>query len=183
MKTMTCTMLALLAYCASSVLADDCCDRCQHCGCQCAPQKVCRLVTEIKKVPKVTYSCECEDFCIPGPSQKCVTCGDDCDCPKKKVVYTPTCAKVHTRTKLIKHETMEEKCTYKWVVENICPTCAGQCANQQRPVPEGELGAAQSQGESVQVGYQSSENAGNPAAAPAKSSLRRVLDPIFFHKS
>lgn len=48
-----------------------------------------------------------------------------CDeCGHKRRVYTPTCGKLRTRTKLVKHETFEEKVVYKWVVENICCSCA-----------------------------------------------------------
>ena len=67
MKSLICCALVALAYGSSLALAGDCC---QHCGCQCACQKVCRLVCETKKVTKVDYDCECEDFCVPGPSER-----------------------------------------------------------------------------------------------------------------
>src|SRR5262245_56484775 len=83
---------------------------CAHSGCQAACEKVCRLVCETKKVTKIEYSCQCEDFCVPGPSERCVTV--DC-CGDKQVHYTPTCATVRTRAKLVKHERVEEKPSFK----------------------------------------------------------------------
>lgn len=101
--------------------AAQCCD---HCGCQSDCYKVCRPVCEIKKVPKVTYGCECEDFCVPGKSCRSVVCDE---CGNKKHVYTPTCGEVRTRTRLVKHENMVDKVTYKWVVETVCCGCRERC--------------------------------------------------------
>jgi len=134
MLRIICCSLVLVACGTAAAKAGDCCDQCDRCGCQCACQKVCRLVPTTKKVPKVTYTCECEDFCVPGPSDHCVTCDE---CGKKKHVYTPTCAKVRTRTKLVKHETMEEVPTHKWVVETVCNGCAGKCSE----TPTGDASA------------------------------------------
>lgn len=120
MKSILGCCLLILA-CRSA--AAQCCD---HCGCRSQCRKVCRVVCEVKKVPKVTYDCECEDFCIPGPS--CRTTVYDC-CGNKHHVYTPTCGKVKTRTKLVKNETFQEKVTYKWVVESLCCGC---CAKVER---------------------------------------------------
>jgi hypothetical protein len=121
MKTLVCCAVIVLVISCGGALAGDCC---QHCGCQCECNKVCRLVPDTKKVPKVTYSCECEDFCVPGPSQHCVV-RDECGC--KKHVYTPTCGCVRTRTKLVKHEEMKTVQTHKCVVEYLCPACAAKC--------------------------------------------------------
>ena len=45
---------------------------CNGCGChQPCTKKVCRLVCDTKTVSKNVYSCECEDFCLPGCSKKC----------------------------------------------------------------------------------------------------------------
>ncbi len=98
---------------------------CAHCGCSSNCEKICRVVCEVKKVPKVTFGCECEDFCVPGPSTRRTVCDD---CGHTKHVYTPGCGKVRTRTKLVKHEIFEEKVSYKWVVETLCGSCARRCA-------------------------------------------------------
>jgi hypothetical protein len=116
MKSILC--LAILAAASQTVMAQCSCD---HCGCQAACQKVCRMVCETKKVPKITYDCECEEFCVPGPSIRSTVCDE---CGHKKHVYTPQCGKLRTRTKMIKNETTEEKVVYKWVVENVCCACA-----------------------------------------------------------
>lgn len=97
---------------------------CKHCGCQRNCRKVCHLVCEKKEETKIEYTCECEDFCIPCPSKKCgikVEC--DCDGKHRKIVWQPTCAKVHTRKKLVKKETKKEVPNYKWVVEEYCCVC------------------------------------------------------------
>ena len=116
MKSILC--LTILVAASRAVMAQCSCD---HCGCQASCQKVCRLVCETKKVPKITYDCQCEDFCVPGPSIRSTACDE---CGHKHHVYTPQCAKLRTRTKLIKNETTEEKVVYKWVVENVCCDCA-----------------------------------------------------------
>jgi hypothetical protein len=139
--------LSLSLAFVSNVLAD-CCD---HCGCDCGCRKVCHLKCDVKKVTKIEYSCECEDFCVPGKSQKC---GTKCECHCKqcllgcrehcceKPVYKPTCAEVHTKKKLIKHEVTKEVPTYKWVVETVCDDCACRCltckAGQSRKQVEAE---------------------------------------------
>jgi hypothetical protein len=125
--------LCLAMFLAASARADDCCDRCDHCGCQSHCGKVCRVICDKKKVTTVTYRCECEDFCVPGPSKKCGThceCEPDCCSPcgkicKKVTDWLPTCAQVRTKHKLIKHETTKEVPSYKWVVENRCEKCGG----------------------------------------------------------
>jgi hypothetical protein len=119
MKALLCCAV-LFAFCQSALA--QCCD---HCGCQSNCRKICRVICETKKVPKVTYDCECEDFCVPGPSCRSTVCDE---CGHKKHVYTPGCGEVRTRTKLIKKETMEEKVAYKWVVETLCGGCENRCA-------------------------------------------------------
>jgi hypothetical protein len=128
MKSIICCALVLLA--AHQGLADDCC---QSCGCDAQCCKVCRCVPSTKKVTKTEYSCECEDFCVPGPSLRTV-CRDECG--KKKIVYTPTCAEVRTRKKLAKKETSRNEPTTKWVVENLCPKCADQKTSAPAPAPK-----------------------------------------------
>lgn len=125
------SVLAILAAsaCLTSVAsAGESC--CAACGCQCECQLVCRLKCETKEVTKVTWSCKCEDFCLPGPSTRCKECGtDDCGCPKKTYSWIPGCAQLYTKKVPVKHEEKIKKQTYKWVVERVCPKCAS-CASQ-----------------------------------------------------
>jgi len=102
---------------------------CGHCGCERDCNKVCRVECGTKKETKIEYSCECEDFCVPGRSRKCgVTCEcDDHGCKTHRTVWQPTCGKVRTRKNLVKKEVSKEVPDYKWVVEEICSGC-GQCA-------------------------------------------------------
>lgn len=86
---------------------------CGHCGCCEQVRKVCRIVCEMEEVKTVTYDCECEDFCTPGPSYKC-GCREIC-----------TCGKVRTRRKLVKHEVVKKVPKYRCVVEYYCPDCRG----------------------------------------------------------
>ena len=83
-----------------------------------------------RKVTKTEFDCECEEFCVPGPSLRTV-CHDDCG--KKKIIYTPTCAEVRTRKKLVKKETSTTVPTTKWVVENLCPKCATEKNSEPAP--------------------------------------------------
>jgi hypothetical protein len=98
---------------------------CHHCGCQRDCKKVCRLEVKTKEKKDIEYSCECEDFCVPGPSKWCTQIVDsDCDRhPQRKFVWTPTCAKVYTRKKLVAKEVKKEVPDYKWVVEKYCCVC------------------------------------------------------------
>jgi hypothetical protein len=125
MKSIVCCCLLLLA--ASTSARANCCDHC-HSHNNCC--KVCRLVCETKTVSKPEYECECEDFCLPGKSECCVTCDE---CGNKKKVYTPTCGCIRTRVKLIKKEKKEEVKVYKCVVENLCPSCSQKCGA--KPLP------------------------------------------------
>jgi hypothetical protein len=125
--------------------ADDGC--CDHCGCGGACQKVCRLVCEEKKVDVVCWGCICEDFCVPKRSKRgcrhcetvcaeCGECSDACSCEKKvhskpkRFVWTewcPGCAKIFTRKKLMKKIEKVTIPSYKWVVEDLCPSCEASC--------------------------------------------------------
>lgn len=137
------TLLAILsvAMLSSHVYGGDCC---QRCGCQACVKKVCVLKVETKKVPHVTYGCECEDFCVAGPSKKCgtITEIDENGCEKCKPNWIPQCAKVYTRTKLVKKTTEKEEKVYKWVVEYVCDTCADCVASTGLP-PEPPLANVQ----------------------------------------
>ncbi|HVC93726.1 MAG TPA: hypothetical protein VND64_08550 [Pirellulales bacterium] len=119
--------LGLVAW-ASNVQAGQ--RHCDHCGCRQNCKKYCRLVCGTKTETKVEYSCVSEDYCVPGPSQKCgVKCEYDCQGHKhRRTIWKPTCAKVRTRTNLVKKEVKKEVPDYKWVVEEICPGC-GRCVS------------------------------------------------------
>lgn len=98
---------------------------CHHCGCHTKCKKVCRLVCGTKKETKTEYACECEDFCVPGPSHK-LGYLHECDehgHKHRKPIWNPTCAKVHTRKKLVKKEVTKEVPDYQWVVEEYCCIC------------------------------------------------------------
>jgi hypothetical protein len=99
---------------------------CQRCGC---PQvkKVCRLVPDVKKTPKVDYYVECEDICIQAPSKRCGVnwvpdCNALCGC-RKEVIWQPRCGCVVTRKVLKKKTTIVEKPGFKCVVETVCCSC------------------------------------------------------------
>jgi hypothetical protein len=99
--------------------------QCSHCGRWCACQKVCRMVCEMKDVKKSCYSCKCEDFCVPGPSQKCAShcgCGSCKEC--REAACVPTVSHIKTKKVLVKHEEVTKKPTYKFLVEYCCPKCA-----------------------------------------------------------
>ena len=123
---------SLIALSLAVVFVSHAFAECDHCGCSCGCRKVCHLKCDVKKVTKVEYSCECEDFCVPGKSEK-VGYKCDCDCGHclfgccEKPIYKPTCAEVHTKKKLVKHEVTKEEPTYKWVVETVCDECAHRC--------------------------------------------------------
>jgi hypothetical protein len=121
--------------------AGECC--CAHCGGCCECQKVCRLVCEDKKVDVICWGCVCEDFCLPGhgkPGCKqcktvCVDCSKPqdpkapCVAPKKFVwrEWCPSCAYLFTKKKLMKKTETVKAPSYKWVVEDLCPKCQGNC--------------------------------------------------------
>lgn len=141
-------LLAGVAVCACNSPAALGCD---HCGCSAPCQKVCRLVTEKKKVEIICWGCKCEDFCLPGPSKRgCKNCDwvceycDDADSkdicvqPKKFVWYDwipGCCAKVHTKKKLMQRKEIKEIASFKWKVETLCSQCCA--AAESSPVPVG----------------------------------------------
>lgn len=115
-------LLGAIALLAQAALADEgCCDRCR---CQCDCQKVCRVVCEMKEITKVTWSCKCEDICVPGPScrtESCCNCGH---CPIcREQGWVPTAAYVKTRNVPVKHVEKIKVPSYKLVVEYLCPQC------------------------------------------------------------
>jgi hypothetical protein len=182
MKRIVISALASLACWANFAWADCC----EHCGCQCQCQKTCRLICETKKETKTTYCCECEDFCVPGPSDRCLTYDE---CGKKKWVYTPTCATVRSRTKLVKKDVTKEVPAYRWVVENLCESCANKSNSeqQQKPapaagkdvlIPQRELDPSAS--DQPADAYQNV--AASEGSSRRNSNLGRLLSPIFGQK-
>ena len=151
-RAVACLAVAIISM-LSAVAAAECC---RDCGCHCDCCKVCRCVPDIKKVPKITYDCECEDFCVPGPSKCCgfkTVCPDNCcGCPlfnhaHREPVFEPGCsAKIYTRHKLIKKEEIKEVCSWKWEVVDLCPHCKSCCKH-----------------------HHASAEPGTPAAAPARA--------------
>lgn len=127
---------------------------CAHCGCQTACQKVCRLVCEEKKVNITCWGCLCEDFCNPGPSHiDCVHCDEVCrecqECDAKTPYsepktfvwkdWIPGCAKgVYTKKKLMKKTVTKKVPSFKWVVEDVCAQCEGECSGVEVP-PDAQI--------------------------------------------
>jgi hypothetical protein len=113
-----------------------CAGTCTQCG-QCAPtRKICRAVCEQEKSPKTVFSCECEDFCIPGKSTFCgyrCTC-DKCCGGKCQKVWQPGCAEVRTRLVLKKSTEEEDVIAYRWEIVELCESCA--CLGRCRPPAE-----------------------------------------------
>jgi hypothetical protein len=138
--------MLLLVSAAAMVVAGECDCVCPGCGQDCCPIKVCRLVSEKKKVPKVTYSTECEDFCVQGHSQKTgcrYECRDGCDVEclpdrlklRKVWNWSPCCGEVKSRVKLVKKTTEVEEVVHKCVVVTICPHCQASCDAVTAPAP------------------------------------------------
>lgn len=118
-------IVAVALFWTSSAWAQDCCP---YCGCREQIHRVCRVKCEMKKVPKVTYCCEAEDFCIGDRSKICgYTCEVDCDgCKHYKENRTPCGAKMFCRKKLVKTVVDKEVPVYTWVVEYMCDRCAAE---------------------------------------------------------
>jgi hypothetical protein len=152
MRAAILTTLSLLgfAFTVQAILAEpshSCC--CAHCGCNTGCQKVCRLVCEEKKVDVVCYGCQCEHFCVPGPScpscQHCETVCAACDpsggfkspiaAPKRFVwsEWIPGYANIFTKKKLMKKTETVTVASYKWVVEDVCPQCDVKSAGADIP--------------------------------------------------
>ena len=135
---------------------------CTGCGCSHGLRKVCRLVCETEEVTETKFDCECEDFCVPCPGDKCGThC--ECDCKSHhgvscKTIWKPSShAQVRTRKLLVKKEVKKVVPKYRWVVEYVCDGCG--CGDKTAPAeagPEAPLPTAE-------------------PAAPARSSIMETL--------
>jgi len=132
-------LFALMAWQSVDAGGHDCCEKCGH---ECKPKRVCHVIVEMKKVPKVCYTCECEDFCVPGPSKRCgrapkpeeTPCGELCVQDRWHWNWLPGCASIHTKSKIVKKTTQVEVPTHKWVVEYLCPDCQSKCETE-KPAP------------------------------------------------
>ncbi|MFN0199849.1 MAG: hypothetical protein ACKVT0_24105 [Planctomycetaceae bacterium] len=135
------------------VQAEDC--ACSQCGSTVECCKVCRLVEEEKKITTTCWGLVCEEYCVPGPSERgCQHCemvceksdaakGDPKADPKnlcarsKKIVWTewiPGCsAKIATKKKLMKKTVTKKVPSYKWVVEDLCPACEAKLSAVEIP--------------------------------------------------
>lgn len=127
--------LTLIACTSTFVRAGlDCCTRC---GQEAQCQKVCRWVTENKKVTTTCWGFQTEEFCDPCPSDRgCeheeYVCNEsqDSNAPcvqPKRFVWTewlPTGARhIYTKKKLMKRTVTKTVPSHKWVVENCCSQC------------------------------------------------------------
>ena len=127
--------------------------------------KVCKLVRTTIKKTVICYGCKSEDFCVPGKS--CVerkglhgcSCGTKCGCkgrcscgsdhkPYCKVcvkVWTPGCATLMTRKKLVKYEKTVVVPGWEW--EDVdakgvgcdCAKASCGCAAMLRRAPQGAV--------------------------------------------
>jgi hypothetical protein len=171
-RAIACLVVAIVGL-QAGVAAADCCN---DCGCQCQCCKVCRCVPEIKKVPKITYCCECQDFCIPGPSKICgytCVCPDECECSlfhhaHKEPIWQPTCAKVHTRHVLVKKETIKEVPGWKWEVVDLCPKCKTCCKHASAGQPA--AAPVKAVAEKSTLDYYSQNEELTPVAQPAPAT-------------
>jgi hypothetical protein len=136
---------------AGSATAADRCgtpDSCGHCGRRSVCNKVCRVVCEMKKVTKVVWTVECDEFCapLPGCGHGCGSCGDACGCGEEscdscakdacaelrsRPLVAPKCGKVRCRKTLVKKEITCEVPAYKCVVEFRCPGCEADCSAEE----------------------------------------------------
>jgi hypothetical protein len=100
-------------------------------SCRCHPAcQECSVKDKEKKVDVVCYGAKTETFCVPGPSRRgckhsksvCDPCdqetadADVTNCPRKFVWFdwSPTTAKVFTRTKLMKRVETVTVPTHEW---------------------------------------------------------------------
>lgn len=110
-------LLGFLSTLGALAPGGDCCDRCG--GCQ-QLRKICRPVCETKEVKEIQWDVQCEDFCVPGPSQ-CVKGCKECGQAAKR--WIPNCGSVRTRKKLVQKEVTKQVPTVRWVVETVCCEC------------------------------------------------------------
>jgi hypothetical protein len=146
--------LLLIPYSQSSAneLMFGCCTR-PACG------KVCKLVCDETTLTVTCYDCECDQICVPGPSQQgckhCATmhCGEN-GCAKCEFCWYDWCASgcalPRTVKVLKKYETQRKVCSYHWEVVDGCgcgcganggPGCGCGCVFKAAPA-EAQIGQA-----------------------------------------
>ncbi|RCS46380.1 hypothetical protein DTL42_15545 [Bremerella cremea] len=134
---------------------------CGHCATQCECQKRTRIVCEMKKVKKVSFSCDSEQVCGLLPSSmlpdtlfgislfghKKTGCGETgcTDCAQGCCDKAPRATHCRTRRVLVRKTTTVEVPAYKCVVEYCCQGCgaaidaAPQAATKQAAVSDAEV--------------------------------------------
>jgi hypothetical protein len=142
----------LLFFAPLSVRGDG--EKCHQCGCKSSCRRVCRLVSEDRKVTTTCWGYQCEEFCVPGPSkpgcQHCETVCGDCEKSEGKTHakpqrlvwsdWNPACfANRFTKAKLMKKTESKKVQGYKWVVEDICSACVSRCAMVDPPADNAEI--------------------------------------------
>jgi hypothetical protein len=147
-----CIAWGLTLALAAAVGADE--SKCAHCGDESGCQRVCRLMSEDRKVTTTCWGYQCEEFCVPGPSkrgcQHCEkVCGECQDADSKVHVkahrlvwsdWNPACfANRFTKAKLMKKTESKKVQGYKWVVEDICSACVSRCAMMEPPADSAEI--------------------------------------------
>lgn len=158
------------------------CHRCDCCGCECECDRVCRVIVGTKTVLKVTYSVECEEICLPGPSKCCgshwerdANACTGCTQHHRIFDWIPNSGgKICTKRSLVKIETPTQVPSYQWVVQHICPKCAqsGRLSNV-APAAAGEQVAANMATGQPGTMVAASETVESSASAPASP----VADP------
>lgn len=124
----------------------------ESCG-DCGVRKVCKVVCEMKKIKKIAWVVECEEFCAPLPgckrscrSRQTGNCGDSCCDPcasLRRPMVTPKCSKVRARKTLVKKQITCEVPVYKCIVVcgNGCCEEAG-CGGEEAPAAAPEAAPA-----------------------------------------
>ena len=102
---------------------------CSHCGGS-QLKKVCRLVSDVKKLTETKYSVEEEEICLPGKSANEERVFEDSCAPggrRCETVQVPRCGEMYCKKKLKKTTTTVEKPIQKCVVETVCCQCGSIC--------------------------------------------------------
>jgi len=129
-------------------------EACHICGQHC-PQKVCKVVCEMKEVKKTVWEVKCTEHCPPLPRLRkdacdcncgdpgcegeagCKSCCDPCAALQPKRIVPPTCGLMRTKKELVKKEITCKVPVYKCVV--VCADCAAQCGVSEEQKPAEKL--------------------------------------------
>lgn len=131
---------------------------CARCATPCACAKRTRIVCEMKKVKKTSWTCECEDVCGIRPrsmlpdslfgfslfGSKKMGCGEvGCaDCAQGCCQKAPVASHCRTRKILVEKITTVEVPVYKCVIEYCCDGC-GSAIDAAPSEPAGKAAATQ----------------------------------------